>query len=207
MCKVICNPNVDHIFCLRYSDMRAVETNFQPFEYQFEFRFQPLEVTDTIVSCNLNQRQRSSQQILDLADYLEMHRSYIYNAIRRWDSAMSFSSTIPIWVEIAISKSFFAYFKDIFESNDDVMLIWNYNNKPSNWNKIQQFCREQKWRCTASGNVQGSEASVTILYDLDEPHYEYLTRAKTHLIIVTIKGKKRYPILYQNWFVSKNVSF
>merc|ERR1712150_64151 len=40
------------------------------------------------------------------------------------------------------------------------------------------------------GNVTGSEASVTILYDLDYFHYEHLTRAKTQLVIVTIDGKQ-----------------
>ena len=52
------NPNVDYIYCLRYGDVEAIETNVQP-----------LEVTETTIQCNLNQRQRSNQQILDLADY------------------------------------------------------------------------------------------------------------------------------------------
>ena len=67
MCKVNLEEyqRVDYIYCLQYHDKQAVKTNFQP-----------LEVTDTTISCNLEQRQRSSQQILDLADYLHMHKSY-----------------------------------------------------------------------------------------------------------------------------------
>ena len=172
------HQNVDYIYCLSYLDSNAVKTNFQP-----------LEVTDTTICCNLEQRQRSSQQILDLADYLRMHSgSY---PIRRWKSGKSFSSEIPLWVELSNPKSFFDYFKDKFES-DDVMLIWDDDNKPSNLSDIEEFCRKQKWRCTERWNVRGSEAFVTILYDFNYFAYEYLTRAKTQLVIVTIDEKRRY---------------
>ena len=173
------NLDVDYIYCLRYNDAYAVQVNSQL-----------LEVTETTISCNLEQRQRSSQQILDLADYLQMHQSD-YHPIRRWDSPKSFSSDIPMWIALSHPNSFFDFFKDKFES-DDVMLIWQSLNKPSNLNEIEEFCWEQKWRCTESGNVKGSEAFVTILYDFDSFGYEELTRAKFQLVIVTIDGKKRY---------------
>ena len=69
------------------------------------------------------------------------------------------------------------------------MLI--YKN-PSDLNGIEEFFVDQKWRCTHMGNVRGSEASVTILYDLNDFYYEDLTRAKKQLVIVTIDGKSRY---------------
>ena len=125
MCKVNSedHQNVDYIYCLPYFDKFAVES-LAYFDYDaVETNCQPLEVTDTTISCNLEQRQRSSQQILDLADYLRMH-SY-YNPIRRWNSGKSFSSEIPLWVELSNPKSFFDYFKDKFKS-DDVMLIYDY---------------------------------------------------------------------------------
>ena len=181
ICKVNLedHQNVDFIYCIQYQDFDAVETNFQP-----------LEVTDNTISCNLQQRQRSSQQILDLADYSSMHQT-LYSPIRRWNFGNSFSSDIPLWVQLTNPKSFFDYFKDKFES-DDVMLIRdNYKNKPSNLNDIEDFCKDQKWRYTSSGNVRGSEASVTILYDLYDFGYEQFTRAKTQLVIVTIDGKQR----------------
>ena len=64
MCKANLDDNqkVDYVYCLRYDDGSAVKTNAKP-----------IEVTDNTISCNLNQRQRSSQQILELADYLWMH--------------------------------------------------------------------------------------------------------------------------------------
>ena len=173
------NQNVDYIYCLSYIYFDSVQTNSQP-----------LDVTDTTISCNLEQRQRSSQQILDLADYLQMHSNKKY-PIRRWNSGKSFSSDIPLWVELSNPKCFFDYFKDKLES-DDVMLIWDNLNKPSNLNDIEEFCKHQKWRCANQVNVFGSEASVTILYDIDDFIYEWFTRAKTQLVIVTIDVKPRY---------------
>ena len=187
MCQVNLKENldVDYIYCLTYADDDAVQTNCQP-----------LEVTETRISCNLEQRQRSSQQILDLADYLQMHQSQ-WSPIRRWNSPSSFSSEIlPLWVEHSHPKSFFDYVKDKFDS-DDVMLI--YDN-PSNLDEIEEFCREQKWRCTERWDVRGSEASVTILYDLNYFAYEYLTRAKTQLVIVTIAGEQRYILSISKLF-------
>ena len=184
MCQVNLKENlqVDYIYCLTYAHPKAVQTNSQP-----------LEVTETSIICNLEQRQRSSQQILDLADYLQMHYR---PPIRRWNSPSSFSSEIlPLWVEHSHPKSFFDYVKDKFES-DDVMLIYDY---PSNLDEIEDFldeiedfCKEQKWRCTHWGDVRGSEASVTILYDFKFLDYECFTRAKTQLVIVTIAGEHRY---------------
>ena len=117
-----------------------------------------------------------------------MHKSMSTHAMRRWNNGKSFSSEIPLWVELSNPKSFFDYFKDKFKS-DDVMLLHIY---PSNLKDIKEFCKEQKWRCTYQDHVKGSEASVTILYDLGYFYYESLTRAKTQLVIVTIDGKQRY---------------
>lgn len=171
------NLKVDYIYSLNYFDSGAVQTNSHP-----------LEVTDTTISCNLDQRQRSSQQILDLADYLQMHLNE--DSIRRWNSGKSFSSDLPLWVELSNPKSLFDYFKDKFDSSD-VMLIWDNLNEPSNLNDIEEFCKHQKWRNSNWNNVKGSEASVTILYDLHDFHYEWFTRAKTQLVIVTIAGIPR----------------
>ena len=193
MCKVNLDENqkVDYIYSLTYFDKKAVQPNSQP-----------LEVTDTTISCNLEQRQRSSQQILDLADYLNMHSGSLFSKpMRRRNSGKSFSSDIPIWVELSYPKSFFDYFKDKFES-DDVMLIHMY---PSNCNEIEEFSTERKWRCTFYGNVTGSEASVTILYDLDYCYYEVLTRAKTQLVFVTIDGKQRYFLSFQSCLFPKMI--
>ena len=113
--------------------------------------------------------------------------------IRKWKSGKSFSSVIPLWIELSNPKGFFDYFKDKFES-EDVMLILNDDDwsTPPNLNEIEDFCAEKKWRCATDENVKGSEASVTILYDLNKFRYEFFTRAKTQLVIVTFDGKRRY---------------
>ena len=162
----------------------------------FQINSKPLEVTDTTISCNLEQSQRSSQQILDLADYLQMHQLQ-FPPIRKWNSGKSFSTDIPLWVELSNPNSFMDYFKDMFES-DDVMLIWDSWNEPFNLNDIEEFCSEKKWRCSESENVKGSEAFVTIMYDFDNFSYQHFTRARTQLVIVTIDGKQRYFTFISN---------
>ena len=181
------NQSIDYIYCFTYEDKNAVETNFQT---------PSRVVADTRISCNLNQRQRSSQQILDFADYLQMHS--FRSALRRWDSPKSFSSDIPLWVELVNPKVFFDYFRDKFQG-DDVLLLYDAthrtNTTSTNYTdigNIDKFCSEQKWSCTSNGNVTGCEASVIILYDFNFFHYEQLTRAKTQLVVVTIDGKQRY---------------
>ena len=182
--------SIDYIYCLRYLDIDSVKNNSTA-----------LGVTTdtTTVECNLSQRQRCSQQILDLADYLQMHSSsYV---LRKYDSMNSFSSDTPLWIELSDPKAFFLYFKD-FDS-ENVMLFWDILKKPFNFKDIEDFCHEKEWRCSADENVKGSEASVTILYDLDVFAYEQMTRAKTCLIIVTICGKYRY-VFFQSLFTSSD---
>ena len=179
-CKVSLEEDlsVDYIYCLSYIFSDALQANFKP-----------LEVTDTTVECNLDQRQRSSQQILDLVDYFQMHQSFV--TVRRYESSSSFNSDIPLWIELTNPNSFFDYFKDKFE-NDDVMVICESFIRSSNLNDMKYFCLQQNWRCAEKIDVRGSEASITILYDLDHFYYEHFTRAKTQLVIVTIAGKQRY---------------
>ena len=182
MCKMNLEEfqNVDYIYCLAYEDPQAVQDNCQA-----------LEVTETTVECNLETRQRSSQEILDLVDYLWLH--YPFSSVIRKYSSKSFSMKIlPLWIELADPDSIFGYLQDKSSDWNDVMLMWDTLNKPSNLVELEKLCSDKKWRCTSSKNVKGSEASVTILYDLDEFNYEDFTRAKTQIIIVTIEGKKRY---------------
>ena len=216
MCKafsVIRNTvycSVDYIYCLSYRNVNAVVNIHR------KFQSLALEVNSATIACNLHQRQRSSQEILDLADYLLVHypqctkrtilpplasRTYQY----QYDSPKkSFSfGIIPLWIEITDINSFFAYCKKEFGSDDDVMLIYDSCTYPSHYNDIKEFCRIQKWRRTRSDNdyVRGSEASVTILYDLHKFDYEHFTRAKHRLIIITIAEKPRCFLQFQSCFV------
>ena len=161
--------------------------------------YNSLQVTETTIECNLVQRQRSSQQILDLADFLSYHSSKNMNNYlprKYYPNCRSFSSEVPIWIELAVPSSFFPYFEKKFtDFRSNVMLIWNIDNKPTNLEDIEEFCGRKQWRCTYGDNVRGSESSVTILYDHNDFHFEFFTRAKTQLVIVTLKGKKKYVLL------------
>ena len=122
---------------------------------------------------------------------------YPYPPIRKHASSSSFSSDMsPLWIELEHPRLFFECFKDKSE-REDVMLIWFNHPISSYLNGIEEFCREQRWRCSEVDCVKGSEASVIILYDLDDFDYEYFTRAQTQLIIVTIvMGEKRYFLFF-----------
>ena len=204
--------SVDYIYCLSYRNGKAVDVHTE---------FQKLVVNSTTIVCNLHERQRSSQEILDLADYLQVHYPKGKGALPplanrtsgkyKYDSPKkSFSlGIIPLWIEITDINSFFTYCKKEFGSDDDVMLIYDsYTHPstavqyPSHYNDMKEFCRMQKWRCTRSQDdyVMGSEASVTILWN-GKFRYENFTRAKHRLIIITIAGKQRCFLQFQSSFV------
>ena len=128
-----------------------------------------------------------------MADYLQIHSTT--ELIRRYNFTDSFpSNDIPLWIELSDPEGFFLYFKD--SDFENVMLFWDTFNQPSNFKEIEKFCgrkkkKGKKWECSSDKNIRGSEASVTILYDLDFFNYEQLTRAKQKLIIVTIFGNTR----------------
>ena len=152
---------------------------------------------------------RCSQEILNLTEYFEMH-SKDYPPIRKYSCQNSFSANLPFWIEIANPESFFAvdpfdYFTLDTDPDNDVMLIWDGTNKPFNLDKIQEFCETKNWRCTKRRNVRGSEASLTIHYDLDQFYYEYLTRSKGDLVIITIQENERLVELHCNFCFSFSI--
>jgi len=182
MCKVDLEdfPNkIDYIYSIRYLDSKAVQNPEKS-----------LQVSDSMIQCNLAQRQRSSQEILDLVDFIRMHIGY-QSPLRKYSSSPSFKSETPTWLELANQNSFFDYFQDKFSDCDDVMVIYDSINEPSNLDEITKFCQKKEWKCTVDVDVKGSEASVTILYDYDEFYFEFFTRAKHQLVIVTIENKER----------------
>ena len=190
MCKADlkdCHINIDYIYSIRYWDSKGVQNPEKT-----------LQVSDTTIECNLAQRQRSSQEILYLSDFIQMHPSKMHpirRPIRKYSSKPSFKSETPLWIELANQNSFFDYFQDKFSDCDDVMVI--YGIEPSNLHEITEFCQEKEWKCTGHFNVTGSEASVTILYDYDEFYFEGFTRAKNQLVIVTLQHRKKLVIYFE----------
>merc|ERR1711884_616477 len=67
MCRVDLEDDqkMDYVYSLDYSDAYSVP--------KVHVTDETVKVTETTIECHLDQRQRSSQEILDLADYLWMH--------------------------------------------------------------------------------------------------------------------------------------
>ena len=113
--------------------------------------------------------------------------------MRRYNSRKSFSSDMPLWIELSDPKAFFLYFKNFDYKN---VILFCDDTYAINYEAVREYCLSQKWNCSADENMRGSEATVAILYDLDTFEYEQLTRAKQTLIIVTICGMERYFFLF-----------
>ena len=99
MCKVDLEGfpyKIDYVYSIYYGDSQA----------------QALPASDSMVECNLTQRQRSSQEILALADFISIHcNRYL---LRKHSSRPSFKSETPKWIQLANESSFFKYFRDKF---------------------------------------------------------------------------------------------
>ena len=101
----------------------------------------PFKSVEKIQQIHIDTIQHASKVLW----HLQIHHWSAYNrAIRKYESSSSFTSDIPLWIEVTNPNSFFDYFKDKFESND-VMLIWDDsgNNEPSNLNEIEDAL---EWR-------------------------------------------------------------
>ena len=175
---------IDCIYCMRYSQVgnkpnKAILNNEDIF------------VNETMVYCDLTLCQRSSQEILLLANYLQMHspNTFPFNLPQ---SSQSFSGIRPLWIEIEGPKDLLDAL-DVFkipelkESLDkDVMLI-----KEDPDDDIEDICKEKGWKYCHVSEITGCEASVVFIYDLDQFRYEAFTRAKNVLIIVTLSNRMR----------------
>ena len=168
---------IDYIYSIAYHDQSHAYRVFHLRNDTFE--------------CNLLKRQRSSQEILNLADFSQMHMGYgawsHYKQKRfymQYSSEGSFSSDKPLWIELDTPSWFPHIFQNLLETKfptDDVMVISDQSGYD-----IKEFCRLKKWRWSHKFDVKGSEASVVVLFDLQSFGYEWFTRAKNQLVIVTI---------------------
>ena len=158
---------IDYIYCIAYHDQTPAYRVFHLGNDTFE--------------CNLFNRQRSSQEILNLADFCQMHIGYgVWSPYKQYSSEGSFSSDTPLWIEL---DNVFNIFQNIVKfTTDDVMVIYDQEEYEYD---INQFCSLKNWRCSHKFDVKGSEASVVILLDLQSFGYEWFTRAKNQLVIVT----------------------
>ena len=200
--------NIDCILCLDYyglgyGNCDYVDMGYEGKEY-VDISSSPEELIECVsidknkVSCRMLQCQRSSQQILDLANFIIRHGDKHHSTTPNIKSRNSFNGEIPTWLEIANEKEFVQYAKLVLSSLKDVLFI--YESREDCPKIIRQHCSTMNWICTQSDKIRGSEASVVIYYvpqdvprysifDVPEFCYECLTRAKHQLIIVTTVKK------------------
>ena len=143
----------------------------------------------TVHSCKLLQCQRSSQEILDLTNYINSHTNAMSShqqVVTVQSPEDSFRSKVPIWIEAETDQIFSSYAESELCSEEDVMLIYD-----KYFPDIEKLCSKMKWKYWNRNDVIGSEASVVIIYDHAYFRYESFTRAKHQLIIVTISSRYR----------------
>ena len=109
--------SIDYIHCIHYGDIGKLCNVIKE------------RVKNEIdqVSCQLLQFQRSSQQILDLANYLNRHMG---QTCFTFPTKGSFSGSIPLWITVDTQESFVKYAKSNLSQLQDVMLIYeSYESK------------------------------------------------------------------------------
>ena len=183
-------PNTDYIYCIRYSQV-GIESKFNSVD---------VFVDETMVHCDLTLCQRSSQEILELANYLQIHSPDTF-PISIAQTRQAFSGLRPIWIEIDEPEDMGNVFeiqalRDV-DVVKDVMLIRDGSDL-----KIENFCQMIGWKCCHVSEVTGCEASVVVIYNLDQFRYETFTRAKNVLVIVTLAKMRRSCSSFTNALIS-----
>ena len=163
---------IEYIYCMRYNYLgRKIDDD--------------VKTDDDKISCQLMQCQRSSQQILNLGNFIVRHEVPFSEGgklpIPIIHSKESFYGHLPKWIEVRSTNDFISYATSNMTALTDVMLIYDYY--PSE--EIKDLCSKMNWKCVSDRDINGSESSVIIILNQDRIHYEALTRAKHELIIVT----------------------
>ena len=174
------NENTDYIFSVRYADIDPEASTKGS-----------IKVKDGSIECNLDQRQRSSQEILDLLDYCKMHVGE--SPMKHFVSKPSFTSgNVPLWIQMEhICSQCFIGFTKFFDENfpdfqDDVLLVAPF--KSIHHETFLEYCREKKWEYYfySDNGLKGAEVSVVILLGIKDFNFEWFSRAKHQLIIITV---------------------
>ena len=176
---------IDYVYCMTYRG--SYPTTAQD-AHDIQDIFNTIE-------CNLGQPQRCSQEILAFADFYQMHRHYHDGEIiaqKQYSNSATFSSSIPLWIELDHKKSFFHldFWDEIVDCKD---VLVTYGHSSDEHDDITRFCKKNTWACFQESEVRGSEAAVVVIYQPScYVSYELLTRAKQQLVIVAVRGKVRY---------------
>ena len=170
--------NIEYVHCIRYEDFGRKSFG----EY--------IQVNDEVVFVSLLERQRSSEQITDLAFFMNRHTetNTLNVLVPNIPLKKSFNGSVPQWLEVKDIKAFVEYAKTKLSEHKDVMILRDYNGVKES--KIESLCSELNWKYCNEHTVRGSESSLIIIYDWIWFTYEAFTRAKHDLLIVTLQGEK-----------------
>ena len=168
---------IDYIHCIHYGDIGKLGNVIK----------ERVKNETRQVSCQLLQFQRSSQQILELANYLNRHMG---QTCFTFPTKKSFSVSVPLWIHVETQEAFVEYAKSNYSQLQDVMLIYESYESKRGSTRISKLCADLNWRYCNWDDITGSESSVVIIFDHKDFHYESFTRAKHKLIVVTIPDER-----------------
>ena len=174
--------DIDYIHCVRYEDL-----GFKTFGFSVSCG-NAVGLSRERIDVQLSQNQRSSQPILDFADYMITHAfPYSYLALKYFPSTDSFFGPKPQWLNVKNLKEFLDFADTKLKDFKDVLVIsWDQLR----WNaELAEFCDMRDWKYCTREQVKGSEATMVIIHDFEEFSYESFTRARNQLIIVTLENK------------------
>ena len=160
------------------------------FPYRFQNVSENIGIVGDSVNCMLLTHQRSSQQIMTLANYMLRHTKSefymnVFLQVQRMET--SFNGPIPLWLEVSSDISFVKYAKLCQSTFDkDVMVIIPFGKRDIDFPEIKDLCDLMNWSICDESKINGIESSVVILYDFHQFEYECFTRAKHQLVIVTL---------------------
>ena len=144
----------------------------------------------SIVS-RLLQCQRSSQQILDLANFINRHT--IYQHVPNIKAKESFRGPGPTWISLTnvnefLPDQFIEYATSNLSELKDVMFL-SYPDP-----NLARLFDQLNWKFCNLDEITGSESSVIIIFDHGYFfNYESLTRARHNrhnLILITTSWKR-----------------
>ena len=138
--------NIDYVYCLTYHGIDIQEQDTRDTSNMFE--------------CKLNQPQRCSQEILDLANFYLLHHKNPYTIIQKqYSFKSSFSSgIIPLWIELENTDQFASVPQ--FIDSDDVLVLC----KKDDPDIIKRCCHENNWSFHDDEDLRGIESTVIVLY-------------------------------------------
>ena len=179
---------IDFIHCNRYEDNGKKHNKID----------EGTKIEANLVSCQLLVCLRSTLLIMTFAFYLHRHVTQsLADTIPHFSYNPDLLGEKPLWIEFTkeAMEEFWTLLSEIaghIKNEKDVMLIYDHSSEQSPLNKTPQMAQMnfKDWKYVSRDEARGSEADVVIIYDFDEFDFEIFTRAKHHLIVITLKDKR-----------------